>query len=319
VLTKKCKICNNIYNNVEYDAFEMMFGTKSVHKYIECSKCYCLQIDEIPLDLNRYYPNNYYSFKKTTNYYNNNFKKFLIKKRDKAILFNHGFIGKLLNLIWPVNSLIKILGGLKLNIKTTILDVGSGSGSKLLSIANSGIKINGIDPYIENKVEYEDGLIIEKKKLEDINDKYDIIMFNHVFEHLSNPQEILKKAYSILNKSGYCILRIPIVSSFAWKHYKTNWIQLDAPRHLFLHSNESISYLAKESGFFIKDTIYDSTSFQFIGSELYQKGISFIDGDFSEFNNQFFSNEELAYFRKSAKEVNKKKIGDQAAFILQKR
>jgi hypothetical protein len=40
----------------------MQLGLREEFEYFECSKCGCLQIEEVPLDLSKYYPDNYYSY-----------------------------------------------------------------------------------------------------------------------------------------------------------------------------------------------------------------------------------------------------------------
>ncbi|MGC8006318.1 class I SAM-dependent methyltransferase, partial [Salmonella enterica] len=80
---------------------------------------------------------------------------------------------------------------------------------------------------------YENGLTIKKIDFLDFNAyDFDVIMYNHSFEHLSNPVEHLQQAYRSLKSSGKLIIRIPTVSSFAWTKYGVNWVQLDAPRHI---------------------------------------------------------------------------------------
>lgn len=312
----KCKICSNSDSNITHIAKENMFGMKESFNYVECSKCDCLQISEIPSDLSKYYPSNYYSFNSTQTKGEKGLRGYLIYQRDRFAIFKKGIFGWILNAIWPASPLMKIIGQFNIDEQTSILDVGSGSGSKLLPLAKIGVKISGIDPFIEKKISYDSGLIIEKKTIKEVDAKYNIIMFNHVFEHLEDPLTTLTICHDLLIENGICLLRIPTVSSYAWKHYKTNWVQLDAPRHFFIHSIKSIQYLAEKSGFELKDIIYDSTSFQFIGSELYTKGISFINGDFSEKSNKYFSDEEILNYQKKAIELNKSSLGDQAAFVL---
>lgn len=314
-----CNVCNNSKNNLHYSANENMFGINENFEYFECAECGCLQIEEQPKDMSKYYPDNYYSFKSGSAFPKNNFKSRLMKKRDASVIFKKGIMGKLLSMIWPASSLLRIISGLQINRNTKILDVGSGAGLKLQPLANIGVNIKGIDPFISNDLKYDSGLIIEKRSIDDITETFDVVMFNHVFEHLADPLSVLKTTNKILNANGKCMLRIPTTSSYAWKHYGINWVQLDAPRHFFLHSINSIKILAEASGFILKEIIYDSTSFQFIGSELYLKGISHVNGDFSESNNKYFSNKELENFRKRSGELNANSAGDQAAFILVKK
>ena len=58
---KKCIACGEAANYKEYIFKEMMFGTRDSFTYLECSNCGCLQIKQVPDDLSKYYPDNYYS------------------------------------------------------------------------------------------------------------------------------------------------------------------------------------------------------------------------------------------------------------------
>lgn len=113
---------------------------------------------------------------------------------------------------------------------------------------------------------------------------------------------------------------MPTVTSYAWQHYGVNWVQLDAPRHLFLHSVESIKVLAKQCGFKLDNIVYDSNAFQFWGSEQYEKGIMLRDNNsWAEHPEQsIFSAAQIKEFEKRAQELNSLNQGDQAAFYLRK-
>jgi hypothetical protein len=72
--------------------------------------------------------------------------------------------------------------------------------------------------------------------------------------------------------------------------------------------------LATRTGFVLEDIIYDSWAFQFTGSELYKKNIPLTEGK----KGSFFSPEEMEEFRARARQLNRERKGDQAAFILRK-
>ena len=55
-----CKICTNSENNRAYQIREMMFGFRDEFTYFECARCGCLQIAEIPSNMDRYYPATYF-------------------------------------------------------------------------------------------------------------------------------------------------------------------------------------------------------------------------------------------------------------------
>ena len=116
------------------------------------------------------------------------------------------------------------------------------------------------------------------------------------------------------------MIRTPVVPNFAWEKYKTFWVALDAPRHLFIHSINSLSILSKQAGFKILNIVYDSTALQFIGSEQYSQGIPLKSRHSYKINpkKSIFSDEDIRHFEENANELNKNKIGDQACFFLHK-
>ncbi|MDT8412943.1 MAG: class I SAM-dependent methyltransferase [Vicingaceae bacterium] len=311
----ECKICNNSKNLKEYKVKEMMFGFRDEFLYFQCEKCGCLQIAEIPANMDKYYPDNYYSYTNSNKQGKFNITRFLQKKRDNYAVFKKGLLGKWVYHSKP-NELLSVLSNVPLTKDSCILDVGCGGG-KLLTLLNEigFTNLSGVDPYINEDISYDNGLVIQKKEVNEVKEKQDLIMFHHSFEHISNPLETLQVVSKLLNKGGYCIIRIPTASSYAWRHYKEKWVQLDAPRHFFLHSTESIRILAEKSSLEIVKIIYDSTAFQFLGSERYIKDIPLKNGVSDK---DIFTDSEIENFKHQAEELNKNEDGDSCVFILKK-
>jgi predicted SAM-dependent methyltransferase len=182
------------------------------------------------------------------------------------------------------------------------------------------INVIGIDPFIRGTISYPNGVIIEKKDLSEINSNWDMILYNHVFEHIADPIKELVKVNSLLKKGGSCIIRIPNIDSFAWENYKTDWVQLDAPRHFYLYSVKSINILAEKAGLKIEKIDYDSTSFQFWGSEQLKNDIPLRDSRSYSINRKksIFSKKTIRRFEAQAIELNEQKLGDQAIYHLRK-
>jgi len=280
---------------------------------------------QIPRNMGKYYPSNYYSFKNVDK--SRNFLKQILKeKRDKYALFKKGLVGKIISKKYP-NVLFDMVSRIEINYNSKILDVGCGSGNFLYSLNKIGFKnLTGIDPYI-NKDIIDGNIKILKKTIHELpnNEKYDLIISNHSFEHISNQLETLTKVSKILSGNGTCLLRMPIKTEYIWKHYGTNWVQIDAPRHFFLHTPKSFKLLVKISGLLIKDVIFDSTEFQFWGSEQYKKNIPLLaENSYSKNpDKSIFTKKEIEKFKKRAKELNMRKQGDHREikqhFSLQKR
>jgi hypothetical protein len=118
-----------------------------------------------------------------------------------------------------------------------------------------------------------------------------------------------------LSAQGKILLRIPTPESDAWEHYRENWVQLDAPRHLFLHTRASLKMLAEQTGLKIGKWVCDSTDFQYWGSELYRKGVP-LNGANPEC---YFTKAERKAFAAKSKVANARQRGDQATIILSPR
>jgi len=321
----KCRICEKEGGHKTWVAREMMIGLREEFAYFECANCGCVQINEIPENMGKYYASNYYSLNSNPEVHFKGFLKRKIKKwRDYSLITGKDGLGALLQRIIP-NQMIELanFSWVRLKKSDKILDVGCGSGTIPYIFKNAGFKtVHGIDPYIEKDIEYKIGLKVEKKSLLKFpeTEKWDLIMFNHSFEHIEEPIAHLVKVRSLLTDGGACVIRIPSISSFAWREYKTNWVQWDAPRHFFLYSKQSLKFLADRSGLEIERVTCESTAFQFIGSEQYKLDISLF-GDSNSYykgNSNLFNKAQLNSFAERTHQLNQDNDGDSIAVILRK-
>jgi len=228
--------------------------------------------------------------------------------------------GKLIYARYP-NYNLRTLNALSINKDTSILDIGCGTGKSVYSLRELGFKnLLGADPYIDSDIKYNNGVRIQKKTVREVDGKWDVVMLHHTFEHIENPLETLQLIAKLLTSNGHCIIRIPIVPSYAWEHYGVNWVQLDAPRHLFLHSVKSMNILTDQCGLKIQNVVYDSTAFQFWGSEQYVRDIPLKDKRSYSVNadTSIFTKKEILNFTKRARELNLTSRGDQAIFYISK-
>ncbi|PID48984.1 MAG: methyltransferase type 12 [Proteobacteria bacterium] len=315
----QCRICGSEAKHPLYQVPEMMLGLNDQHAYFQCQECHCLQIQTIPDNLAAYYPEHYYSYEQPKQA--SGLKQYLVQQRDRYAVTGQNLFGQLLHLLMP-NAKLSTLRALKLKQDSRILDVGCGAGLLLHSLKELGYKhLLGIDPFNQATLRYPNGLVIEKRDIFAEQNTWDVIMFHHSFEHLPEQQATLQQAHKLLANDGIALLRVPTVSSYAWQHYGINWVQLDAPRHLFLHSVESIAALAQQCGFSVEAVLYDSNAFQFWGSEQYEKGIPLrSERSWAENKqNALFTEKQIRHYERRARELNAVNQGDQAAFYLRKK
>lgn len=260
----KCKICNSINCDNILNVREMMFGTRKFYGYCRCGDCGCLQIINGDVSIEDMYPASYYSFRTGASLsFLTLIKKFIYKSTVKYELEGNSLLGYICSKKRPAPEARSLQGIINKNDK--ILDIGCGSGSLLEALSKLDYKhLTGIEPYIHIDI-IGKGFSVYKKELSDLdtNQKFDIIMMHHSFEHMNNPSQVLKEIKDLLSERGICIIRIPVADSFAFDHYKENWVQLDAPRHIFLHTNKSIEILSSNAGMKVSEIKNDSGPFQF--------------------------------------------------------
>ncbi len=318
-----CRICSNSVGNRRHKTREMMFGARDEFDYVECVRCGTLQIAEIP-DLAKYYPKDYFSFGGKQPEIGETFLRRLASKfSGNYLLTGKGIIGhSILNKKpWIRDHFPASLREpfLKIGRNSRILDFGCGSGKLLQSMHYFGFKkLTGADAFIHKDIHYNTGVNIFRKSLEKLDSGFDLIMLHHSFEHLDEPHKSLLQIHRLLDPGKFALIRIPVVS-FAWEKYGVDWVQLDPPRHLFLYTERSFRELAESCGFKLESVVYDSTAFQFWGSEQYRQNIPLNDPrSHNGENGSIFSNEQMVEWQAKAETLNSEDRGDQAVFYLRK-
>lgn len=291
-----------------------MFGLRTTFPYLECGRCGCVQLLEVPPAMDNYYPKNYYSFQP-----HGRLQAFLRHQWSAYSFGRFRPLGWMLARLTFSNQAMEAVRRTKVAKTARILDVGCGSGHLIKDLSDLGFRnVEGVDPYLETDVTWPNGPTVHKKQLAEMPDEYDLIMLHHSFEHMDAPQQVMHDLARRLRPGGRVLLRIPVAGSFAWKHYGVNWVNLDAPRHFFLHTEHSVRILATSVGLEIETVLYEGTEYQFWYSEQYARDIPMHDPRFrSATSLKLLAARMLnpAYRRKS-EELNRTKQGDQGCFTL---
>jgi SAM-dependent methyltransferase len=295
-----------------------MYGTGAEFEYFRCGDCGCQQIAEVPADLGKYYPADYYSYAPTPL---RGMRRLVTELRNSSYFKRTpmALAGRLVAAALP-NPKLAAVARLHPRKDARILDVGCGYGEVLMELRDVGFThLSGIDPYVKANVEPSNGVVIRKLELQDLRgETFDLITLHHAFEHMSDPAATMKSIVERLAPGGVCIIRIPVAHSWASRHYGPLWVQHDAPRHLFLHTEKSMQRLAMEAGMAIERVIYDSDEAQFWGSELYRRDIGLLSVPTNVYGNPFrrLLSPEFRRYRAAARRLNRRGEGDQAAFYL---
>lgn len=331
----RCRICDAGGPHQSFSIREMMFGTRENFQYFLCRVCGCLQISEIPSDLERHYPSNYYSMDK---YHPGNrdhwapLTRAFMRQRVRLALFGRGYrIARLVSCGRPMPALFfrsqpALLRNANLpGFDAAILDVGCGDAARWLhDLGKLGFnRLSGVDPFIERSRTVQ-GVQLIKSDLATFaigrEGTFDLVTFNHSLEHLPNQAEALATTVSLLKPQATCVVRIPVLPCASWDKYGTDWVELDAPRHLYIHSHTSIRMLGEQVGMKLNQVFYDTSDFEFYGSEQYARDIALTDSQsvWTNPNTTLFSPDERRRFEELAAQANRTETAGRAAFVFRK-
>lgn len=135
-----------------------------------------------------------------------------------------------------------------------ILDVGCSNASFLLALDEKRWKRVGVE-YIGEVVHLVRRKIpsleihhggIGCRRLDE--GSFDVITFWHVFEHLHEPGEVLRRAYRLLRPGGRVVISAPNFDSAQARIFRRHWYAFDVPRHLHHFSPASLDILLTEAG-----------------------------------------------------------------------
>jgi SAM-dependent methyltransferase len=251
----------------------MMFGTREAFRYLECGACGCLSLLDVPSDMSRYYPPGYYAYTR-----DGSVKAALRIARARYAVGRFSPLGWLATVIFGRDYAMRSLGSARIAPADRVLDVGCGSGQLLCTMHALGYcELSGVDPFIEAEIFHDNGIRIRRTALAEIAPAFDVIMFNHSFEHMPDPGAVMRDVRRLLAPGGRVLICTPVAGSEAWRRFGVHWMHLDPPRHLFIHSPQSMHLLAQRAGLEITATVYEGNASQFVGSEQIERGIPLTD------------------------------------------
>lgn len=309
-----CRICASAGPLREFFLSESMFETWESFRYLECSACGCVQIADVPADLGRHYPAGYYSLATTRH---SGLRKWLKASVLSYLGGKRSTLGGILYALHVRPDDAPWMEAAGLTTRSRILDVGCGYGGRLIDLSHAGYPhLLGVDLFLNEDLVLESGLTIRKADLADIDGMFDLIMFHHSLEHVPDPGTTILNASRLLAPGGMILVRVPVMGKWAWRHYGTDWVQLDPPRHLYTFSEKGMEILAASAGLEVGKALYDSTAFQFEGSERILR-LRAQRGDGANLASRS-SGMTAARMKQRAQELNRARDGDQACFFLRR-
>lgn len=326
--SRACPACGAGEVRSTYSVTEAMFGTGDRFHYDECARCGTLRLVSPPTDVSAYYPAHYYSVARDPERtVGRAVARPLVRLLVRSALRTDGVaswparvVGRVEPLGHHLRNLSSIARARPDVLECRVLDVGSGSGTLVYALSLAGCRAAaGVDPHATSDRVFQTGGRVVRGSVADVGGLWDLVMFHHSLEHVTDPHAALVAARDALATGGCVLVRAPTVSSAAWERYGVDWVQIDAPRHHMLPSRAGMSRLAHLAGFRVEWLEDDSTAFQFWGSEQVRAGVPLFGDPRSRLATHRaapFPRRQTAAWKHAARRLNAHGRGDQAIWCL---
>jgi SAM-dependent methyltransferase len=159
--------------------------------------------------------------------------------------------------------------------KGRMLDIGCGSGALVDLATRMGWDAEGIDvdaKAIESA--RQSAVPVRQGRLPDQrfpNAAFDLLISNHVIEHVHDPLSLLKECRRILSPKGRLVISTPNARSILHSRFLDSWFALDPPRHLHIFTPLGLGHLARAAGF--KVAVVKTTARGAASTAIYSRNI----------------------------------------------
>jgi len=202
----KCALCKSL-------TFDTLF-TVNKHTIDRCTNCKLVRTKNFTLP-------NYRSYHRDTQY-----------KTDE-VFFRNIFAKRYMNIA-------------KYAKPGKVLDIGAANGVLLDIFSEHGWKTYGVEPSGTAEVAISKGHIIEKEALDSTKFKpksFDVIVINHVLEHVIDPISFLNKAKELLTDKGIMYIDVPNFGSLSSYLAGRQWKYILPKEHVHHFTTETLQRL----------------------------------------------------------------------------
>lgn len=151
-----------------------------------------------------------------------------------------------------------------------MLDVGCGSGAYIAELARRGWEVAGVEPSAAAaEIGRKNGIDITPGSIHDLSfppEHFDLIRFNHSFEHIPDPAEVLAAARRLLKPGGALFIGVPNTDGLWARLFRSYWWYLGLPVHTYGYNPSNLEKLTRAAGFQTELLRYHSEYAGLLGS-----------------------------------------------------
>jgi len=158
----------------------------------------------------------------------------------------------------------QLLRATDLSAGDAVLDVGCGSGDRLLVMKEAGLAPAGVETgspadYARERL----GLDVHRGTLESSrfeDGRFRAVTLYNVIEHVHDPRSLLREAHRVLAPGGWLVVQAPNTKSLQAGLFGRRWAAVDVPRDLWYYTPALLGRLVEGSGFRVERAVH-RTSF----------------------------------------------------------
>jgi 2-polyprenyl-3-methyl-5-hydroxy-6-metoxy-1,4-benzoquinol methylase len=136
-----------------------------------------------------------------------------------------------------------------------LLEIGAASGNYLLRMQRAGWAVTGIemDAASATRAAQRTGARVLQRDLASVvfdeREPFDLICAWMVFEHLHDPVLGFRRCLEWLKPGGWLAFSVPDCGNWQFRTFKTNWMALEVPRHLYHFSAPVLQEVVQSCGY----------------------------------------------------------------------
>lgn len=261
--TPRCDLCGHPGQRKLFAVKDRRYKRPGTFDLVECESCTLRYVSPRPVasTIHAWYPDEYRAYRKVERSALDGVKDFFDE------LWN-AYLSRFLSDSYPIYFFAERAAQFaRAGQPPRILDVGCGSGYKLGYLQrHGGWQTHGVDfnaQAVNNaRAAGADAHLSTGDRLPFADDHFDAVMSWHSLEHHYSPKATIAEVMRVLRPGGYGIIAVPSGDSLGLRIFRSYWGPLEAPRHLYHFSTETLTRMMEEAGLRVQRVFHD---FSFYG------------------------------------------------------
>ncbi|MGC8640248.1 MAG: class I SAM-dependent methyltransferase [Isosphaeraceae bacterium] len=146
-----------------------------------------------------------------------------------------------------------------------LLEVGCGLGYLLAAFRDDGWDVLGVEPYYQacRYAGAELGIEVKNAILETAefpDESFDVVLLNHVIEHIEDPLGTLREVNRVLKPGGHFVIETPRYDTLSFKLLGRRERSINCGGHIYFFTTQTLKNLYEAAGFEQVDLRYTGRS-----------------------------------------------------------